>query len=137
MVAEIVGRSTISGAMSDDRDRPCFAPSCLLAVDWSCADLVTITGIGFACAGSVDLKVDVNPRSRLLVIDRMRNWATLIEDIESMRDIQMQRTYKARVEIRGGTFENITVQAKDMMSARKLMEAQYRGMKVFSVEEVR
>lgn len=49
----------------------------------------------------------------------------------------MQRTYKARVEIRGGTFENITVQAKDMMSARKLMEAQYRGMKVFSLEEVR
>ena len=47
----------------------------------------------------------------------------------------MQRTYKGRVEIRPGTFENITIRAKDLMSARKLMEAQYRGMKVFSVEE--
>lgn len=47
----------------------------------------------------------------------------------------MQRTYKARVELRPGSFENISVQAKDLMSARKLMEAQYRGMKVFSVEE--
>ena len=47
----------------------------------------------------------------------------------------MQRTYKARVELRPGSSENISVQAKDLMSARKLMEAQYRGLKVFSVEE--
>lgn len=47
----------------------------------------------------------------------------------------MQRLYKGRVELRPGTFENITVSANNLMTARKLMEAQYRGLKVFSVVE--
>lgn len=53
----------------------------------------------------------------------------------SVIGIRMQRTYKGRVELRPGTFENVSVQAKDLMSARRLMETQYRGLKVISVEE--
>ena len=62
-------------------------------------------------------------------------WTESASYIAANRGGMMQRTYKARVELRPGSFENISVQAKDLMSARKLMEAQYRGMKVFSVEE--
>lgn len=53
----------------------------------------------------------------------------------SVAGIRMQRTYGGRVELRPGTFENVSVQAKDLISARRLMEAQYRDLKVFSVEE--
>lgn len=52
-----------------------------------------------------------------------------------LRGDVFMRTYTGRVELRSGTFERISVQAKDLASARRLMEAQYRGMKVFSVEE--
>jgi len=50
-------------------------------------------------------------------------------------DVFLMRTYTGRVELRSGSFENISVQATDLMRARALMEAQYRGMKVFSVQE--